>query len=184
MMSPLLEPQVRFGMVEPGDGSRQAMPGNVSENRVMGLSRIGDRHLAVGDVDGGLTPDKMPVDLPGIALFESPKVLGQHAVEGVGDHGHEDVEVDLHRDGGRQGIQVEELDRLGDDILHPPPSGVIAHDPFRRCLEIVGDEEGGLFPAVPPEVDLPDLPDIDLRRKNFFREKRPLVCFSVFHVAV
>ena len=78
-------------------------------------------HLVGCDVHVGLSPDKMAKDLLRAALLETSELLGQHAVESVGGHGHQDVEVHLHQDGGRQGVEVEKLDRLGDDILHPPP---------------------------------------------------------------
>ena len=39
--------------------------------------------------------DKESVDLGRIAAFKPPELLGQHGVEGVGDHGHDNVEVHL-----------------------------------------------------------------------------------------
>ena len=156
-MPPSLELQVQFGAVEPGDGLRQSMPGDVSEDRVMRPAGVGHLHLAAGDVDVGLAPDKMAKDLLGVALFEAPELLGQHAVKGIGDHGHQDVKVHLHQNRGRQGVEVEKLDRLGDDVLHPPPASVIADDTFRRGRQIVGDQEGRLLAAIPPEDDLPEL---------------------------
>jgi hypothetical protein len=159
-MPPLLELQVQFGAIEPGDGLRQPMPGNLSKDRVMRPARVDHPHFAAGDFDVGLASDKMAKDLLCIALFKASELLGQHAVEGVGDHGHQDVKVHFHQNGRRQGVEVEKLDRLGDDILHPPPAGVVADDTFRRGHQIVGDEEGRLFAAISPEDDLPDLPFI------------------------
>jgi hypothetical protein len=63
--------------------------------------------------------------------------------------------VHLHQNGGRQGVEIEELDRLGDDILSP--AGVVAYDTFRRGLKIIGDQEGRLLAAISPEDDLPEL---------------------------
>ena len=159
-MPPSLELQGQFGAVEPGDGLRHSLPRNVSEDRVMRPAGVGHLHFAAGDVHVGLASDKMAKDLLGVALFKASELLGQHAVKGVGDHGHQDVEVHLHQNGRRQGVEVEKLDRLGDDILHPPPAGVVADDKFRRGCKIVGDQEGRLLAAVSPEDDLPDLPFI------------------------
>ena len=159
-MPPSLELQVQFGAVEPGDGLRHSLPGNISKDRVMRPAGVGHLHLAGCDVHVGLAPDKMAKDLLSVALFKAPELLGQHAVKGIGDHGHQDVEVHLHQNGRRQGVEVEELDRLGDDILHPPPAGVVADDTFRRGRKIVGDQEGRLLAAISPEDDLPDLPFI------------------------
>ncbi len=157
-MPPSLKLQVQFGTVEPGDGLRHFLPGNVSEDRVMRPARVGHPNLAAGDVHVGLAPDKMAKDLLSIALLEAPELLGKHAVEGIGDHGHQDVEVYLHQNRGRQGVEVEKLDRLGDDILHPPPAGVVADDALRRGLKIVGDQDCRLLAAIPPDDDLPESP--------------------------
>ena len=101
-----------------------------------------------GKDDGDLVPlesylpfpfDKESVDLGRIAAFKPPELLGQHGVEGVGDHGHDNVEVHLDQDGGRKGIEVEKLDGLGDDVFHTPPSGVVANQQIRWSVEVVGD---------------------------------------------
>jgi hypothetical protein len=95
-------------------------------------------------------------------MYSSLKLQVQ-SVKGIGDHGHQDVEVHLHKDGGREGVEIEELDRLGNDILHPPPMGVVAGDAFHRGRNIVGDQEGWLFVPVSPDDDLPELPFIILQ---------------------
>ena len=159
-MPPLLEFQLQFGAVEPGDSLRQTMPGNIPEDRVMGPAGVSYLHIAGCDVHVGLSPDKMAKYLLSVALLEAPELLGQHAVEGVGDHGHQDVEVHLHQNGGRQCVEIEKLDRFGNDVLHPPPAGVVADDAFCRGIKIVGDQEGRILAAVPPEYDLPELPFI------------------------
>ena len=110
-----------------------------------------------GEVDGDLVAlesyfpfsfDKESMDLGGITAFKAPELLSQHSVEGIGDHGHNDVEVHLDQDGRRQGIEIEKLDGLRDDVLHSPPSGVVADQQLRWCIEVIGDQEGGLLMAV------------------------------------
>ena len=145
-----LELQGQFGVVEPRDSLRHSLPRNVSEDRVMRPAGVGHLHFAGCDVHVGLSPDKMAKDLLGVALFKAPELLGQHAVKGIGDHGHQDVKVHFHQNGRRQGVEVEKLDRLGDDILHPPPASVVADDTFRRGRKIVGDQEGRLLAAISP----------------------------------
>ena len=45
--------------------------------------------------DVTLAPDKLPEYLRGIAILKAPQLLGQPAVQGVRDHGHHHVEVNL-----------------------------------------------------------------------------------------
>ena len=136
-MSPSLKLQGQFGAVEPRDGLRHFLPGNISEDWVMRPAGVSHLHLAGCDVYVGLAPDKMAKDLLGVALLKASELLGQHAVKGIGDHGHQDVKVHFHQNGRRQGVEVEKLDRFGDDILHPPPAGVIADDTLRRGRKVV-----------------------------------------------
>lgn len=162
-MHPSLELQLQFSPVEPRDRLWQTLPWYVSEDRVMSSAGIGYPHFTTGDLHVGLAPDKMTIDFWGVTLLEALKLVGQHAVKGVGDHGCENIEMHLHQDGGRQGVEIEELDCLGDDILHPPPPGVVTDDTFCRRRKIVGDQEGRFFMPVPPDDDLPELSFIILK---------------------
>jgi len=69
--------------------------------------------MAVVDHDRASTPDELPVELRGVAVLESAKFLVQLGVKGVSDHGHYDVEV-------------EKIHCLGNSILHPPSTGIMA----------------------------------------------------------
>ena len=71
--------------------------------------------------------NKEPVDFGGIAAFKPSELLSQHGIEGISDHGHDDVKVYLDQDWGRERIEIEKLDGLGDNVFNPPPSGVIAN---------------------------------------------------------
>ena len=70
---------------------------------------VGHLHLAGCDVHVGFAPDKMAIDLLGVALLKASELLGQHAVKGIGDHGHQDVKVHFHQNRRRQGVEVEKL---------------------------------------------------------------------------
>jgi hypothetical protein len=94
---------------------------------------------------------KEAVNFGGVAAFKSSELLGQHGVEGVSDHGHNYVEVDLDQDGGRKGVKVEKLNGLRDDVFHAPSSGVIADQQLYWCFEIIRDQESGLLMAVAPD---------------------------------
>lgn len=65
----------------------------------------------------------MTVELGGVTVLNAQKLLSEHPLEGVGDHGHDHIEVYLYKDGGRQGVEVKELDSFGDDIGWPRKSG-------------------------------------------------------------
>jgi len=134
-----------------------------------------------GKDDGDLVPlesylpfpfDKESVDLGRIAAFKPPELLGQHGVEGVGDHGHDNVEVHLDQDGGRKGIEVEKLDGLGDDVFHTPPSGVVANQQLRWSVEVIGDQEGGLLMAVAPNDHLAQITLVVRQRDKRFMDQR------------
>src|SRR4030043_996131 len=111
----------------------------------MPVDRSQDGIMSFSGKDGGeLVPlesylpfsfDKESVDLGRIAAFKPPELLGQHGVEGVGDYGHDNIEVHLDQDGGRKGIEVEKLDRLRDDVFHPPPSCVVANQQLQWRVE-------------------------------------------------
>ena len=161
-----LEIEVQFKASEPGERLRQTMPGDASEDGVVRPAGIGYLHRAAIDVDDRLAPDKMAIDSLGVAMLESPELFGQHTVEGVGDHGHQNVKVHLHQDRGRQGVKVEKLDRLGDDVLHAPSVGVVADDKFHRGFEIIGDQKCWSFMAVASKDDLPELPLVIMERDD------------------
>jgi len=81
-MSPSLELQVQFNAAEPGDGLRHSLPGNVSEDRVMRPAGVSHLHFTAVDVQVGLPPDKMAIDLllgilyhPGIILTRAHAIL-------------------------------------------------------------------------------------------------------------
>lgn len=80
-MPPLLELQVQFSAIKPGNGLRQTMPGNVSEDRVVCPPGVGYLHFTTSNVHVGFTPDKMAIDLLSVALFKAQEFLGQHADE-------------------------------------------------------------------------------------------------------
>ena len=130
------------------------MPGNAPEDWIMSPAGICYLDLVRSDVHGCFALDEMAKDLWSIALLEASELVGEHAVEGVGDHGHHDVEVDLDQNGGRQCIEIEEFDRLCDGVFHAPSTGIITHDTLGGLHEIVGDHESGFFASIPTEDDL------------------------------
>ena len=121
----------------------------------MCLSWIADGNFVALDNYICLTLDKKPVDFGGVAVFKSPELPGQHAVEGIGDHGHDHIKVHLDQNGGRKGIEVEKLDCLRDNVFYPPPSGIIADKQLQWCFQVIGNKKRGLLAAVAPKNQLP-----------------------------
>ena len=129
----------------------------------MSPPRIGNGNLMVTDSHRCLPLDKEPRDLRGIAALKTSEFVGQHAVEGIGNHGHDDVEVNLHENGGGKAVEAEKLHRLGDDVFHPPPAGIVPDQPLYRGVDVIRDEKGGLLTAVSSNNDLAQLPFIVLK---------------------
>ena len=72
----------------------------------MGSSRKDDGNLVTPESYPSLSFDKETVNIGGIAALKPPELLGQHGVQGIGDHGHDNVEVHLYQDRGREGIEM------------------------------------------------------------------------------
>ena len=120
----------------------------------MCLSWEGD-HKAIGiEFHSPLSFDEVPIDAGRIAVLEAAKLSGEHTVQGVGHHGHDHIEVHLGQDGRRQCIEIEELDRLGDDVFHPPAPGVVTDNALHRGVHVVGDQERRPAVAVSTHGDL------------------------------
>ena len=107
----------------------------------MGTLWVADNDFTLADGHSSFAADEMTIDGWRVAAFEATKLLREHAVQSVGDHRHDDVEVDLDEDGRRQRVEMEELDGFGDTILDSPSSCVMSHDVLNRSIQIVRDEE-------------------------------------------
>ena len=120
----------------------------------MCLALEGDGDVGTLDVDFRFASDETSVELWGIAELKAAELFGEHGVEGVGDHGKGDVEVDFDEDGGGEGVEVEELDGLSDAVFDAPTSSVVAEEKFSGAVEVIGNEEGGFLMAVAADDEL------------------------------
>ena len=93
-----LEPERKVCAGKPGDLPWQMVPGDRPQNRIVGPAGVGDGDLAVTYGNLAFAPDEVPVECGGVAALEASQVLGEPAVEGIGDHGHDYIEVDLDQD--------------------------------------------------------------------------------------
>lgn len=105
-------------------------------------------------LDIPLAPDKVAVDLGGVAIFKTAQLLGKPTVQGVRDHRHHHIEVDLDEDRGRESIKVEEFDGFDNAVLNPPPTGVVADYQLHRGFKVFGDEEHRFFSPIATKGDL------------------------------
>ena len=124
----------------------------------MGSSWVRDGHLPWSKTHFPLSLDEETMDLGGITVFKAPELPGKKAVEGVGDHGHDHIKMHLDQYGGRKRVEVEEMDGLGDYILHTPTPGVVSHEQLCGRREVIGDEKGGLFMPVSTHDHLAQIP--------------------------
>ena len=71
----------------------------------------------------------------GITILKAAQFVGQHAVQGIRDHGHQHIEVHVDQNGRRERIQMEEPDRFDDSVLDAPAVGIEFRVPlFRKFL--------------------------------------------------
>ncbi len=82
-----------------------------------------------------------------LVLMALANPVGQQAVQAGGHHGQLQVDVDFQRDRGREGIDVEEVDGLGDGVLDQHAAGIAADQPGGGFRVLVGDEQGRLVMA-------------------------------------
>jgi len=55
--------------------------------------------VCVGDLNGSLAFDEVSEDARGVAVLEPAELLSQQIIEGVGDDGEQDVEMDFEEYG-------------------------------------------------------------------------------------
>lgn len=89
--------------------------------------------------------------LPLVAAADLPR---QQAVEGRAHDGELEIDVDLQRHGSGEGLHVEQVE--GDGVLDENAAGVAFHQAGGSLVELVGDQQDGLFVANVGDGDLAD----------------------------
>lgn len=133
----------------------EVLPGNTSQDGVVGSFGIGDRDGPVMDLYQASSTYKVTVELGRIALLEATQLAGEHRIECIGNHGHCHIEMDFDQDGGRESIEMEKFDGLGDTVFHTPASCIITHKQFCGRLEVIADKEGWFLVSITGDDDLP-----------------------------
>src|SRR4029079_12046686 len=93
----------------PGDSDRRYEQAGVEQQRVVGSPWQAHSDAVRGDVDLRVGVEEAGEDLARLDVLEAVQVLAEHAVEAGGDDGEGHVEVDLHGDRRRQGVDVKEV---------------------------------------------------------------------------
>jgi hypothetical protein len=91
----------------------------------------------------------------GVALVAGAEPAAQGCADGAGEHGQDDVEVDVERDGTGQGVEVEGADGLGEALFDGHPAGEPSTS-WRVVLVLVGDDHGGGVATQAADQELPD----------------------------
>ena len=110
-------------------------------------------HFALGDGHVGGHVDEVAEDLPGLTLGVSAHALGESTIQPAGNDEQRHVEVDLHRDGRRQGVDVKEAHRIADRVLDEHALGISGDERLGRT-RVVGQQHGGLVMTEVEDVEL------------------------------
>ena len=104
--------------------------------------------LVVGGDDGGGGFDEVVEEGAGLGGgVGMAEALGEFSVEGAGDEGELQVQVNAQGDGAGEGVHVEEVDGVFDGVFDEHAPGVAVDEVGGAFVHLVGDQEGGLVMA-------------------------------------
>jgi len=102
--------------------------------------------------------EKAPEELLGVGGFKAFELSCQLAIQGIGDQGEHDIQIDLERDRGRQGIQVKEIHIFGNRVFDQHAMRVPFSYIQRFQLGIIGQKEGRFVMAQAGDGELSEWP--------------------------
>ena len=124
----------------------------------------GHDHSRLLDLDRRGDVQQVAEDRLGLGLVVLPPDPVRHqAIQRAGHHRDLQVEIDLQAHHRRQGIEVEELDRLGDPVLDQHPLRVAGHQRRALALEVIRQQDRRLLVAQVDDRDLAQLPLVVLQ---------------------
>ncbi len=68
--------ECQFSIVKTREGTREVVPGDGPQDRVMSPAGVEDIHLAPADFNGPFSIDKVTVESRGITLFKTAQMPG------------------------------------------------------------------------------------------------------------
>ena len=72
----------------------------------------------------------------------SRQIRSEEAIKVVSENAHSEIKVDLDHHGGRNSVEMEEVDLFGDILLDQPPLRVFSHHVSDFDGEVIGQKEG------------------------------------------
>ena len=116
----------------------------LDEVRIVGASAELDGDRALGGRETGAAVDELAEQRAGgLVLVALADAVGEQAVQGGGHHDELQIDFDLERHPGGQGVHVEKVGRLGDGVLDQHAAGIAVDQPGRRFVRLVGEQQGG-----------------------------------------
>ena len=85
------------------------------------------------------------------------QALAERVADSTGEDRDHHVEIDVERDCGGEGVDVEGTYPLGEALLDAHAVGVLLDQDFGPGVEVVGDENGGLLVPEAMDGELADL---------------------------
>ena len=136
------------GVKEPRDRDDFVLESGFDQDGVMGAQREMDvNDFVFGNLNVSQGVDEFSVNLFGRAVFKAPEFGGQEAVKSIGRDREDDAEVDLDFQGRAEGVQVEKVNAVCDGVFDDHAFGVAGEERRGCSFVVVGDQQGGKFPA-------------------------------------
>ena len=81
------------------------------------------------DEQGGTGIDEVSEDMSGLGFWISiAQFRPEQAVEAAGHEGELEIQIDLHRHRGRQGVHVKKINSIGKVIFNNHPLGIALYE--------------------------------------------------------
>src|SRR5512139_346677 len=146
--------KLQDSIIQPGYPGRADLGESLHEHGQVSLLFEVDPDAITLDLDGPGIGKELGIETLGGLPLMAGKHEGDGPVEVMGGNGEGEVEIDLHHNGGREAVQVKEVDVLRDPFLNEPAPSVLADDLSDIPLSFVGEEKGWFLPAVTGEDEL------------------------------
>jgi hypothetical protein len=148
-----------------GDLGVAVLVAGVGQRGGVGAAAQADLDVAGGEAQLADAVDQVLADRVGrLLVVGGVQPAGEAAVDGVGEQGERDVEVDRERNLGAERVQVQGADLLGELVLDPPALSVAFDQLLGGRLPLVGEQERCLVTAETVDGELAERAAFDRDR--------------------